>query len=243
MAPCRNGSCEFPANIDPTYNGFCCDKCEARFNGEDWGFGGKKKHTAYCSSNEATLSAAANSASFYSAPPPSDAPAVKCASPFCEYTKHSNPAVSLLYCCEKCEGIDKREPWAEGGKKHYKSCEHRIYTVKWGENWVPPVLEDPDKGKPLERHQDAKRDTRPAWMTKGVGINTEVFGETKGDLIKPGMTREDLERLENTVRVDDPDDPMAAFMAESTGERARSRTPPRRAPLPDQKEQYWKRWE
>merc|ERR1712083_146473 len=98
--------------------------------------------------------------------------------------------------CPKCEGMDNGEEWAEGGKRHYKSCEKRVYVVRWGDNWVPPVLEDPKKGEPLERHRGAVRDTRPAWMTRGVGINKEMFGETTGDMVKPGITKSDLERIE-----------------------------------------------
>jgi len=48
---------------------------------------------------------------------------VKCAHPECNYLKHSNPKVSALYCCEKCEGLHQKAPWANAGKRHYKSCE------------------------------------------------------------------------------------------------------------------------
>jgi len=37
----------------------------------------------------------------------------------------------------------------------------------------------------LGRHEGAKRNTQPAWMTKGMGIGTQMFGEPKG-IIKPG---------------------------------------------------------
>jgi len=37
----------------------------------------------------------------------------------------------------------------------------------------------------LERHAGAKRSTQPAWMTKGMGIGKEMFGEPVG-LLKPG---------------------------------------------------------
>merc|ERR1719189_2941857 len=49
---CQVPECEYPANPDRSVcsEGFCCDKCEGRFNGEEWAMGGKKKHTAYCTS-------------------------------------------------------------------------------------------------------------------------------------------------------------------------------------------------
>merc|ERR1712151_1318426 len=37
---------------------------------------------------------------------------------------------------------------------------------------------------------------QPAWMTRGVGVNTEIFGESKGNLVKPGMYEEDLAKIE-----------------------------------------------
>merc|ERR1719261_2030308 len=37
---------------------------------------------------------------------------------------------------------------------------------------------------------------KPAWMTRGVGVNKEFFGETKGNLVKPGMYEEDLAKIE-----------------------------------------------
>mmetsp|Transcript_6836 Transcript_6836/g.12725 ORF Transcript_6836/g.12725 Transcript_6836/m.12725 type:complete len:660 (-) Transcript_6836:85-2064(-) len=39
---------------------------------------------------------------------------------------------------------------------------------------------------------------KPAWMSRGIGVNKEFFGEVKGDLMKPGLTKADLERLEKT---------------------------------------------
>lgn len=86
-------------------------------------------------------------------------------------------------------------------------------------------------------------------MTKGVGVNEEVFGETRGDLVKPGMTRADLDRLEQTVRGADESDPMWAMfnerspgLGEGAPPRSRSRSAPRRAPLPDQREAYFADW-
>eukprot|EP00928_Gymnodinium_smaydae_P089937 TRINITY_DN73808_c0_g1_i1.p1 TRINITY_DN73808_c0_g1~~TRINITY_DN73808_c0_g1_i1.p1 ORF type:complete len:332 (+),score=59.75 TRINITY_DN73808_c0_g1_i1:64-1059(+) len=52
MGRCANPECNLPANTDPDYSeecpGFCCEKCMGRFNGEEWGFTGKR-HTAFCS--------------------------------------------------------------------------------------------------------------------------------------------------------------------------------------------------
>jgi len=123
MQPCGDPECEYPANPDPSISdGFCCEKCEGRFNGEEWANSGKKKHTAYCTSKDDSLmemgggGAASAGGGFGSVDG-------KCANPECEYMKHSDPFYSQLYCCEKCEGSHTGADWAEGGKKHYKHCE------------------------------------------------------------------------------------------------------------------------
>lgn len=67
----------------------------------------------------------------------------------------------------------------------------------------------------LARHRGAQRDTKPAWMTKGVGIGTEMFGESTGELLKPGLTRKDLERLEKTTCKDLGSDPFGLVFCES----------------------------
>jgi len=53
---------------------------------------------------------------------------------------------------------------------------------------------------------------RPAWMSRGIGVNKEILGETRGDLVKPGLTQADLDELENKVqcRSDSPD-PLSEF--------------------------------
>lgn len=124
MAACGNPECEFLANSDPEVSvGFCCEKCEGRFNGEEWGNAGKR-HTAYCTSKtlgEAFAPAPAAKGGAWSlaaAWSPN-----KCKHPECEYMVHSDMSVVRGYCCEKCEGLAKGEEWAEGGKRHYKSCE------------------------------------------------------------------------------------------------------------------------
>jgi len=64
-----------------------------------------------------------------------------------------------------------------------------------------------------EAEQDAKapdreganRDTRPAWMTKGIGVGTKMLGEATGDLVKPGMTKAQFEELQKAGVSDGPD--------------------------------------
>jgi len=141
-APCKNPDCEYTANGDPEVSvEFCCEKCEGRFNGEEWAMSGKKKHTAYCTSKVDDGSWGGGGGSGCGGGccgggwGSSYGPAAswgggggwgggqKCANPECEYMKNSDPSVSRQYCCEKCEGRHKGEDWAEGGKNHYKSCE------------------------------------------------------------------------------------------------------------------------
>lgn len=50
MQKCMDPNCDFMAHPDPEISiGFCCEKCEGRFNGEAWGMAGKR-HTAVCTS-------------------------------------------------------------------------------------------------------------------------------------------------------------------------------------------------
>merc|ERR1719162_963776 len=58
------------------------------------------------------------------------------------------------------------------------------------------------KSEASEPARDNRRqglDHKPAWMSRGLGINEELFGETTGDLMKPGLTKADLERIENSL--------------------------------------------
>lgn len=70
-------------------------------------------------------------------------------------------------------------------------------------------------------------------MTKGVGVGTEMFGETKGELVKPGMTRADLEAIEK--RGFEGPDPFGDVFNEAKGTPAPvSDVPAKREPLPEQ---------
>lgn len=57
-----------------------------------------------------------------------------------------------------------------------------------------------------------KWDTRPAWMTKGLGIGEQILGQSKGDLVKPGMTQADLDAAER--RVAEGPDPFGEIFRE-----------------------------
>lgn len=71
-------------------------------------------------------------------------------------------------------------------------------------------------GPPLERYEGVEWNTRPAWMTKGLGVGTKILGEARGDLVKPGMTQSDFDKIESTkgLRVDGAD-PLGDFFFES----------------------------
>jgi len=51
--------------------------------------------------------------------------------------------------------------------------------------WNLKFAETREDGPNLDRHRDATRSTKPAWMTKGVGVGEDMFGKPKG-IIKPG---------------------------------------------------------
>jgi len=57
---------------------------------------------------------------------------------------------------------------------------------------------------------------QPAWMTRGLGVNKEIFGESKGNLIKPGMYQEDMDRIEARKGnpLGDGPDPLGDVFAE-----------------------------
>lgn len=102
-----------------------------------------------------------------------------------------------------------------------------------------PLKEVESSGPPLERHQGAQRDNRPAWMTKGVGVGTEIFGkksdEPGSELVKPGITRADLDKIHERGLGDGPD-PFGDVFKERPAAGAGLAAPDfsRRAPLPDQ---------
>lgn len=56
---------------------------------------------------------------------------------------------------------------------------------------------------------------KPAWQSQGIGINEKMFGETKGDLMKPGLTKADLERIEKQISTGP--DPFGDVFREGTG--------------------------
>lgn len=100
---------------------------------------------------------------------------------------------------------------------------------------LPEKLKEVEcSGPPLERHRGAVRDTKPAWMTKGLGVNTDIFGHCTGELMKPGMTKSDLEALEKKGFLDGPD-PFGEIFAEKQGSPHSAQTScGARQPLPPQ---------
>jgi len=72
----------------------------------------------------------------------------------------------------------------------------------------------------LARHRGAQRDTKPAWMTKGLGIGTTMFGEATGELLKPGLTKSRLEEIERQAPDKVEHDPFGQVFCESSAGRA-----------------------
>lgn len=79
------------------------------------------------------------------------------------------------------------------------------------------------EGSPRDNAASTKSlNNQPAWMTRGLGVNKEIFGESKGNLVKPGMYEEDLERIERSVRegqLNAGPDPFGDIFAERNGDR------------------------
>jgi len=69
----------------------------------------------------------------------------------------------------------------------------------------------------LTRHSGAKRDNKPAWMTKGVGVGEQMFGQPVG-IIKPG------DDIPIEPIVDDGTDPMGDVYREGLAKKGSSRS-------------------
>lgn len=154
--PCANPNCTYLAHTNPEISpGFCCQKCEGSFNGEEWALGGKQ-HYKHCEKRENPSPTGAGGWGGAPQGPPAhsvfrggvwqEAPQggrkrtygegpgayygprdqQPCRNPDCEYLVHSDPSECANFCCLKCEGRFNGEEWAMGGaKKHYAQCEKR----------------------------------------------------------------------------------------------------------------------
>lgn len=154
-----------------------------------------------------------------------------------------------------------KEP-GENKKNKQKKKQNKRKADELGEEWNdrPPEnkmrpegfnLKFVDAPEREEREEAASRkslNNQPAWMTRGIGVNKEIFGESQGNLVKPGMYEEDLARIEarsSNPLEGEPDpfgeifaerkgakepDPMAEIFAERSGAGASSR--PRPTPRP-----------
>lgn len=100
----------------------------------------------------------------------------------------------------------------------------------------PVAPREAQPGPPLERYRGAQRDNKPAWMTKGLGIGTAILGEATGELMKPGLTKSDLERIEKEGPALGGPDPFGDLFRESKSSSAVGKDEPKqaRAPLPAQ---------
>jgi hypothetical protein len=86
-----------------------------------------------------------------------------------------------------------------------------------------------------EQHDAASKkslNNQPAWMTKGLGVNKDFFGESKGNLVKPGMYEEDIAKIEEKKGnpLGDGPDPFGDVFAERKTGSEVSTSPPRSNP-------------
>eukprot|EP00930_Biecheleria_cincta_P042098 TRINITY_DN28953_c0_g1_i1.p1 TRINITY_DN28953_c0_g1~~TRINITY_DN28953_c0_g1_i1.p1 ORF type:complete len:272 (+),score=48.99 TRINITY_DN28953_c0_g1_i1:30-818(+) len=110
IGKCAHPECEHPQHPSlETYNGYCCDKCEARANGEEWAMNIKKMHSKTCTSKY--------NVGFMMG--------LQCAHPECKYMVTSEPSYSKDYCCGKCEELMQELGTEQptGWKRHHKYCE------------------------------------------------------------------------------------------------------------------------
>lgn len=64
----------------------------------------------------------------------------------------------------------------------------------------PPPASSEDLREGLARHEGAQRSLQPAWARRGIGVNDEILGETRGDLVKPGVRQADLDKWEKPAQ-------------------------------------------
>jgi len=76
------------------------------------------------------------------------------------------------------------EPLDDGPNRSQRTED--IMTLKF--------VDGPDRT--VDAAQQKSLNNQPAWMTRGLGVNKEFFGESKGNLVKPGMYEEDIARIE-----------------------------------------------
>lgn len=111
----------------------------------------------------------------------------------------------------------------DGLEKRVKTGEYEI--GKPGEYELSFVDDGPERS---DAASQKSLNNQPAWMTRGLGVNKDMFGESQGNLVKPGIYEEDLIKLEakKGLPSDEPDpfgdvfaergpDPLADFLAES----------------------------
>eukprot|EP00747_Dinoflagellata_sp_TGD_P215319 gnl/TRDRNA2_/TRDRNA2_88036_c0_seq1.p1 gnl/TRDRNA2_/TRDRNA2_88036_c0~~gnl/TRDRNA2_/TRDRNA2_88036_c0_seq1.p1 ORF type:complete len:317 (-),score=46.18 gnl/TRDRNA2_/TRDRNA2_88036_c0_seq1:42-992(-) len=110
---CQNPDCEFDAWPDPevSWAGYCCEKCQARSNGEEWAQNLKQMHMKMCTSK-------VNSAFILGQ---------KCANPECPFAVSSDPWQSKEFCCVKCDSSTTATYIVQN--KHCNECE-RIIPAK-----------------------------------------------------------------------------------------------------------------
>eukprot|EP00928_Gymnodinium_smaydae_P016931 TRINITY_DN1642_c0_g1_i1.p1 TRINITY_DN1642_c0_g1~~TRINITY_DN1642_c0_g1_i1.p1 ORF type:complete len:264 (-),score=38.80 TRINITY_DN1642_c0_g1_i1:187-978(-) len=152
---CNFPGCEFPAcPLEDGPQGYCCEKCKARADGEEWAMDIKKMHSKICTSKINIKHMMGE----------------KCLNPACGYMVNSQTWISEDFCCGRCEGlVTGEEDENTSKKKHYKNCE-RIMAAKcaypectyrvnsdpyWSEGYCCAVCQGLHKGE--EWAQESKK--------------------------------------------------------------------------------------
>eukprot|EP00404_Azadinium_spinosum_P023013 CAMPEP_0180614616 /NCGR_PEP_ID=MMETSP1037_2-20121125/31507_1 /TAXON_ID=632150 /ORGANISM="Azadinium spinosum, Strain 3D9" /LENGTH=162 /DNA_ID=CAMNT_0022634331 /DNA_START=33 /DNA_END=521 /DNA_ORIENTATION=+ len=102
---------------------------------------------------------------------------------------NSDPSISRNYCCEKCEGLHKCEAWAEGGKRHYKSCEKvEVGSVSGSKGYgKSPAVWAPISFGPYGKGKGKSKDKKGS-IKEQFGVSQKIWlGNLPG-----GLTNDDL---------------------------------------------------
>jgi len=96
------------------------------------------------------------------------------------------------------------------------------------DQWKLKYTEPEKVPEGLERHRDARRNLKPAWMTKGMGFGEDMFGKPKG-IIKPGDVVNDTQGEKPKPKFEDHD-PMGDVFRKAMDEKKQEYSTPGASP-------------
>jgi len=123
--------------------------------------------------------------------------------------------------------LEEAQQAYQNGLKH-ASDKDVIKTLQSGlDDVVKKLAQEAAAEQEADKKEKADKNNRrrglnhkPAWQSRGIGINEEMGLGGTGDLMKPGMTKADLERIENSLQDPNASDPFGDVFREKEGKKA-----------------------